>query len=62
MQISVQETAARLNVSTRRVRTLLAEGRIHGVQIGKTWVVTGIPSAVMKRKPGRPAKRAQKQS
>ena len=57
MQISVQETAARLNVSTRRVRTLLAEGRIHGVQIGKTWVVTGIPLKVLDRRPGRPATR-----
>lgn len=60
MQISVQETAARLNVSTRRVRTLLTEGRIRGVQIGKTWVVTGIPSAVMTRTSGRPSKKRAK--
>ena len=56
MQISVQEAAARLNISDRRVRTLISERRIKAIQIAGVWVVTGIPAAVLDRRPGRPPK------
>jgi len=36
---SVEEAARKLGISGRRVRKLLAEGRIEGKKLGGTWVV-----------------------
>ena len=36
---SVEEAATKLGISGRRVRRLLAEGRIKGKKLGGTWVV-----------------------
>lgn len=39
---STKEAAAQLGISDRRVRKLLAEGRIEGVKLGNVWVVAKI--------------------
>jgi excisionase family DNA binding protein len=39
---SVEEAAKKLGISGRRVRVLLAEGRIKGKKLGGTWVVLGL--------------------
>ncbi len=39
---SVREAAQKLGISERRVRILLAEGRIKGRQLDHTWVVTSL--------------------
>jgi hypothetical protein len=36
---SVKEAAAKLNLSERRVRVLLSEGRIEGKKVSRDWVV-----------------------
>ena len=46
---SVEEAAAELGISGRRVRHLLAEGRIEGKKLGGTWVVLNL-SYIRKKK------------
>ena len=36
---SAEKSATKLGISGRRVRRLLAEGRIKGKKVGGTWVV-----------------------
>lgn len=55
--IDCEEAADLLQVSGRRVRQFLAEGRIKGVKVGRTWLMKKseiIEFATLERKPGRP--------
>jgi len=49
---SVNEAAEQLKVSPRRVRFLLAEGRLEGKKLGRDWVVLNLDYK-RKRKPKR---------
>jgi len=49
---SVKEASTRLGISDRRVRQLLAEGRIEGKRLARDWVVLGLDYK-RKRKPNR---------
>ena len=49
---SVKEASAKLDISERRVRQLLAEGRIEGKRLGRDWVVLDL-NYTRKRKPKR---------
>jgi excisionase family DNA binding protein len=46
---SVEEAATKLGISGRRVRRLLAEGRLKGKKLGGTWVVLDL-NYIRKRK------------
>jgi len=46
---STKEAAKKLGISARRVRKLLAEGRIQGVKIGSAWLITN-PAYTKKRR------------
>lgn len=39
MLITTREVATRLGISDRRIRQLLAEGRIRSIQVGGRWLV-----------------------
>jgi excisionase family DNA binding protein len=57
--LTTQQAAESLGVSQRRVRALIASGRLRAHQVGRTWVIR--PSSVaalrrMGRRPGRPPK------
>lgn len=47
---SVEEAAKKLGLSARRVRKLLAEGRIKGKKLGHDWIVLEL-EYTRKRKP-----------
>ena len=55
--VDCEEAAAILGVSGRRVRHFLAEGRLKGIKVGRTWLIKKaevLEFATMERKPGRP--------
>lgn len=39
---SVEEAATKLGISARRVRYLLAQGRLKGKKLGRDWVVVDL--------------------
>ena len=47
---SVKEASAELGISKRRIRQLLAQGRIEGKRLGRDWVVLTLDYQ-RKRKP-----------
>ncbi len=51
---SVKEASAELGISERRIRQLLAQGRIEGKRLGRDWVVLSLDYK-RKRKPKRGA-------
>lgn len=56
MLLTVTQTAERLNVSTRRVRALIAAGRLPAEKIGRDWLIKESSlSLVADRKTGPPA-------
>ncbi len=58
--LDVRESARRLGVSEARVRTMLKDGVLEGVKIGRTWAVSERSVAQRTRDgahPGRPSKR-----
>jgi excisionase family DNA binding protein len=57
--LTTQQVADALGVTQRRIRALIAAGRLRAHQVGRTWVIR--PSSVaalrrMGRRPGRPPK------
>lgn len=49
---SVEEAAVKLGISGRRVRCLLAKGRLTGKKLGGTWVVLDLHYIPRKRGKG----------
>jgi excisionase family DNA binding protein len=49
---SVKEASVKLGISERRLRQLLAEGRIEGKKLGRDWVVLSLDYK-KRRKPKR---------
>lgn len=49
---STKETAEKLGISERRVRKLLAEGRIEGAKLGNVWLIVN-PAYTKKRGRGK---------
>lgn len=54
--MDVNETAAQMGVTPRRVRALISEGKIPARRSGAKWVVTGLPT-VRSRRPLSPTSR-----
>ena len=53
--ISTQEAGKKLGITRRRVTTLIAEGRLPAVKIGRDWIIKEKDlEKVDVRKPGRP--------
>jgi len=53
--LTTTEAAARLGISTRRVRVLAEQGRIRGEKVGRDWVLDEESVAGFHRQPpGRP--------
>ena len=53
--LTVAQAAARLDVSTRRVRALIAAGRLPAEKLGRDWLIEETSLArVSDRKPGPP--------
>jgi excisionase family DNA binding protein len=55
--LSVNEAAAALGVSDRRVRTMIADGLLAAERVGGRWILTDTEvarSKALRRKPGRP--------
>ena len=46
---TVAQVARKLNISDRRVRKLLEEGRLKGKKIGRDWIVWKLDYILMKR-------------
>jgi excisionase family DNA binding protein len=58
--LNTQQAAETLGVSQRRIRALIASGKLRAAKVGQTWVIR--PSAVIDlwkegRRPGRPLKK-----
>jgi excisionase family DNA binding protein len=52
-----------LNISTRRVRALIAAGRMPAKRLGRDWIIAEPDlDAVRDRQPGRPKKANQEES
>lgn len=51
--ITVTDLVQILGVSDRRIRALIAQGRIQAQKMGKTWIITDYADARI-RKPGNP--------
>ncbi len=50
---SVKEAAEAMGISERRVRKLLAEGRIKGRKHGRDWLITSLSYQRKRNYPGR---------
>ena len=57
---SVAEVASELELSTRRVRKIISEGRLTAVKIGNMWMDTRESLAAFKSKPRRSGKPIEK--
>jgi excisionase family DNA binding protein len=55
--LSTSQAATELGISTRRVQTLIASGRLKAERVGREWLIAPADlEAVRVRKPGRPPK------
>jgi excisionase family DNA binding protein len=53
--LTVEEVAAKLRITPRRVRAMLEAGRLDGEKLADRWIVRPAAlAAVRHRKPGRP--------
>lgn len=51
--ITVEQAAKQLKISARRVRALIAAGRIKAEKMGRDWIITDV-SGAKTRTPGNP--------
>lgn len=61
--INTEVAAARLGISTRRIRAMIATGVLPATKLGRDWVVDESEVELLKvieRKPGRPKGRREK--
>lgn len=57
--LTTEQAAARLGVSPRRVRAMIAAGRLAAQQVGRDWLIS--PEAIRDYRPGRPGRRPKAQ-
>lgn len=59
--LTVEEVAAKLRITPRRVRAMLESGRLDGEKLADRWIVRPAAlAAVRHRKPGRPPDNGKK--
>lgn len=62
-RLTTPQAAEQLGISTRRVRALIAAGRVPAERLGRDWIIAEPDlDAVRDRKPGRPKKTNQEES
>lgn len=59
--LNTKQVAERLNVSERRIRQFIAQGRLPAIKLARDWMIKEKDLEKVKdRKPGRPKKHSQK--